>query len=94
MKSYTTRHQLFLPEEMSRRLDYLAKNLGQAWSEIRVEVLHAWFNLRQAPKIRRCQSMPVDAIGIRLTQVERNTGWMPRDQAMLRRPPTIPQPGS
>ena len=60
-----------------RRLDYLAKSLGQAWSEILVKALHAWFNLRQAPK-------SVNAIGMRLTQIERNTGWMPRDQAVLR----------
>ena len=37
MKSYKTRHQLFLPEEMSKRLDHLAKSSGRARSEILVE---------------------------------------------------------
>ena len=76
MKSYTTRHQLFLPEEMSRRLEHLAKSSDRARSEILAEALDAWFNRRQAPKSD-------EAIGIRLTKIERNTDWLRRNQALV-----------
>ena len=76
MKSYKIRHQLFLPEEISRRLEHLAQS-GRARSEILVEALDAWFNLRQTPKSD-------ETIGIRLTRIERNTGWLRRNQAPLR----------
>jgi predicted transcriptional regulator len=49
MKSTKIRHQLFLPEETSRRLEHLATSSGRARSEILVEALDAWFNRRQAP---------------------------------------------
>ena len=48
MKSYKIRHQLFLPEEISRRLEHLAQS-GRARSEILVEALDTCFSLRQAP---------------------------------------------
>lgn len=76
MKSNKTRHQLFLPEEMSRRLEHLATSSGRARSEILVEALNAWFNWRQAPKND-------EAIGIRLTRIERNTDWLRRNQALV-----------
>ncbi|BBD97391.1 hypothetical protein SAMIE_1008920 [Sphingobium amiense] len=77
MKSYKTRHQLFLPKEMNRRLEHLATSSGRARSEVLVEALHAWFNLRQAKND--------EAIGIRLTRIKRNTDWMRRNQGPLRR---------
>lgn len=77
MKSYKTRHQLFLPKEMSRRLEHLAKSSGRARSEVLVEALHARFNLRQASKSG-------EAIGIRLIRIECNADWMRRNQAPLR----------
>ena len=40
MKSDKTRRQLFLPEEISRRLEHLAKS-GRARSEILFEALDA-----------------------------------------------------
>ncbi|BAI95183.1 hypothetical protein Sj15T_30760 [Sphingobium sp. TA15] len=76
MKSTKTRHQLFLPEEMSRRLEHLAASSGRARSEILVEALDAWFNRRQAPKSD-------EALGIRLTRIERNTDWLRRNQALV-----------
>ena len=76
MKSYKTRHQLFLPEEMSKRLDHLAKSSGRARSEILVEALDAWFNRRQAPKSD-------ESIGIRLTRIERDTQWLRRNQGLV-----------
>src|SRR3546814_11288715 len=77
MKGYQTRHQLFRPEGMSRRLEHLAKSSGRARSEILVEALDDWFNRRQAPKRD-------EAIGIRLTRIERTTAWLRRNQALVR----------
>ena len=76
MKTYKTRHQLFLPEEMSRRLEHLANSSGRARSEILVEALDGWFNRRQAPKSD-------EVIGVRLTRIERNTDWLRRNQALV-----------
>ena len=76
MKTYKTRHQLFLPEEMSRRLAHLAKSSGRARSDILVEALNVWFNRREAPKTD-------EAIGIRLGRIERNTDWLRRNQALV-----------
>ena len=75
-KSYKTRHQLFLPEEMSKRLAQLATSSGRARSEILVEALDAWFNRRAAGK-------GDEAIGIRLSRIERNSDWLRRNQALV-----------
>jgi predicted transcriptional regulator len=72
MKTFKTRHQLFLPDDMSKRLDHLAKSSGRARSEILVEALDAWFNNRAAPKTD-------EAIGIRLARIERNTEVLRRN---------------
>ncbi|AYO79248.1 ribbon-helix-helix domain-containing protein [Sphingobium yanoikuyae] len=75
-KSYKTRHQLFLPEEMSKRLEQLATSSGRARSEILVEALDAWFNRRAAGK-------GDEAIAIRLSRIERNSDWLRRNQALV-----------
>lgn len=77
MKSYMTRHQTFLPEEMSRQLEHLAKS-SRARSETLVEALDPRFSLRQAPKSD-------EVIGIRLIRIKRNTGWLRCNQARLRK---------
>ncbi|WP_070152936.1 ribbon-helix-helix protein, CopG family [Sphingobium phenoxybenzoativorans] len=75
MKSFKTRHQLFLPEDMSKRLAHLAKSSGRARSEILVEALDAWLTRRGAPKTD-------EAIGIRLVRIERNVEWLRRNQGL------------
>jgi len=49
MKTFKKRHQLFLTEQLSRRLETIARNSGRARSEILVEALEAWFDRRAAP---------------------------------------------
>ena len=66
MKTFKTRHQLFLTEQLSRRLDMIAKNTGRARSEILVEALQAWFDRREAPSAS-------EALLARMTRIERNT---------------------
>jgi len=76
MKSFKTRHQLFLPEDMSRRLANLAKSSGRARSEILVEALDAWLTRRASPKTD-------EAIGLRLVRIERNVEWLRRNQGLV-----------
>jgi len=75
-RTYKTRHQLFLPEDMSRRLAHLASASGRARSEILVEALDAWFARRQAPKTD-------EAIGTRLIRIERNLDWLRRNEGLV-----------
>ena len=66
MKTFKTRHQLFLTEQLSRRLDVVAKSSGRARSEILVEALEAWFDRRDAPSAS-------EALFARMTRMERDT---------------------
>ena len=75
-KTYKTRHQLFLPQDMSRRLAHLAQSSGRARSEILVEALDAWFTRRVAPKTD-------EALGARLARIERNLDWLRRNEGLV-----------
>lgn len=76
MKSLKTRHQLFLPDDLSRRLSALARSSGRARSEILVEAMEAWFSRRAAPP-------DSEAIRIRLDRIERAAAAASRTQQML-----------
>lgn len=64
MKTFKKRHQLFLPEALSRRLETVARNSGRARSEILVEALEAWFE-------RRGAASADEAILARLNRIDR-----------------------
>jgi predicted DNA-binding protein len=66
MKTFKTRHQLFLSEEISRRLAQRAKVTGRTRSDILVEALEAWFN-------RRSDGGDFRDLAARLTGIERRT---------------------
>lgn len=65
MKTFKTRHQLFLPEHLSKRMEALAAATNRARSVILVEALEAWFERRGAPNAD-------EAILARLTRIERS----------------------
>ena len=46
-----TRHQLFLPDETSKRLAAMAKSQKRAKSDLLVEMVDAWMNRRAAPQV-------------------------------------------
>jgi len=46
-----TRHQLFLPDETSKRLAAMAKSQKRARSDLLVEMIDAWMNRRAAPQV-------------------------------------------
>lgn len=46
-----TRHQLFLPNETSKRLAAVAKSQKRARSDLLVEMVDAWMNRRATPQV-------------------------------------------
>jgi predicted DNA-binding protein len=44
-----TRHQLFLPDEMSKRLTAMAKNQKRSRSDLLLEMVDAYMNRRSGP---------------------------------------------
>lgn len=76
MKTFKTRHQLFLTDQLSRRLDMVARSSGRARSEILVEALEAWFQRRDAPTA-------TDALLARLSRLERYTARLRRSVDLL-----------
>lgn len=75
MKTEKVRHQLFLPKELSARLDRIAKGTGRARSELLVEALEAWLN-------RRNPAPAEEALAARLTRFERHIEAVRRQQSL------------
>lgn len=75
MKSEKVRHQLFLPKQLSARLDRIASGTGRARSELLVEALEAWLN-------RRNPVAAEEALGARLTRLERHVEAVRRQQGL------------
>lgn len=75
MKTQKVRHQLFLPKELSTRLDRIATGTGRARSELLVEALESWLN-------RRNPAAAEEAFGARLTRFERHIEAVRRQQGL------------
>jgi predicted transcriptional regulator len=75
VKTQKVRHQLFLPKELSARLDRIASGTGRARSELLVEALESWLN-------RRNPAAPEEALGARLTRFERHIEAVRRQQGL------------
>lgn len=75
MKTQKVRHQLFIPKELSARLDRIANGTGRARSELLVEALEAWLS-------RRNPVAAEDALAARLTRFERHVEAVRRQQGL------------
>lgn len=75
MKTQKIRHQLFLTEELSARLNRIANGTGRARSELLVEALEAWLN-------RRNPAAAEEALAARLTRFERHIEAVRRQQGL------------
>jgi predicted transcriptional regulator len=62
-----TRHQLFLPDEMSRRLTAMAKSQKRSRSELLLEMVEAYMN-------RRSASQTEDRLSAKLDRLAREVG--------------------
>jgi predicted transcriptional regulator len=75
VKTEKVRHQLFLTKELSARLGRIADGTGRARSELLVEALEAWLN-------RRNPAAAEEALGARLTRLERHVEAVRRQQGL------------
>lgn len=75
MKTQKVRCQLFLPRELSGRINRIAEGTGRARSELLVEALEAWLD-------RRNPTAPEEALGARLTRFERHLEAVRRQQGL------------
>jgi predicted DNA-binding protein len=75
VKRQKIRHQLFLTQELSARLERIATGTGRARSELLVEALEAWLN-------RRNPAAAEEALGARLTRFERHVEAVRRQQGL------------
>ena len=75
MKTEKVRYQLFLPKELSARLNRIASGTGRTRSKLLVEALEAWLN-------RRNPAAAEEALGARLTRIERHIEAVRRHQGL------------
>ncbi len=75
MKTNKVRHQLFLPKDLSGRLDRIASGTGRARSELLVEALEAWLT-------RRSPAAAEEVLAARLTRFERHVEAVRRQQGL------------
>jgi predicted transcriptional regulator len=66
------RHQLFLPEDLSARLEMLAAKPGASKSAILADALTAWLNRRGASELDDRFSHRLDRLSLALGRVERD----------------------
>lgn len=75
MKAEKVRYQLFLPNELSARINRISDASGRARSELLVEALEAWLS-------RRNPAAAEEALGARLTRFERHVEAVRRQQGL------------
>lgn len=72
MRARRIRHQLFLPEDLSERLEALAARPGASKSSILADALTAWLNRRGASELEDRFSQRLDRLSMALGRVERD----------------------
>lgn len=72
MRAARIRHQLFLPEDVSARLEALAERPGASKSAILADALTAWLNRRGASELEDRFSVRLDRLSMALGRVERD----------------------
>lgn len=71
-RSDQVRHQLFLPREVSDRLDALARAPGVSKSKILAEALTAWLNRQGADAMDTRFAQRLDRLSRQLARIERD----------------------
>lgn len=72
MKPKRVRYQLFLPEELSHRLETLAAKPGASKSSILTDALTAWLNRQAAGEFENRFSQRLDRMSLALGRIERD----------------------
>ena len=71
-RSDQIRHQLFLPKEVSERLEALARAPGASKSKILAEALTAWLNRKGADEMELRFARRLDRLSNQLARIERD----------------------
>lgn len=72
MKPKRVRYQLFLPEDLSHRLETLAARPGASKSAILAEALTAWLGRHAVSELEDCFSHRLDRMSLALGRIERD----------------------
>ncbi|HYJ53135.1 MAG TPA: ribbon-helix-helix protein, CopG family [Allosphingosinicella sp.] len=72
MRARRIRHQLFLPEDLSKRLEALAARPGVSRSSILADALTAWLNRRAAGELEERFCGRLDRHSLALGRIERD----------------------
>ena len=72
MRARKVRHQLFLPEDLSERLEALAAKPGASKSSILADALAAWLNRRGAGELEELFGRRLDRLSMALGRIERD----------------------
>lgn len=72
MKPKRVRYQLFLPEDLSHRLESLAAKPGASKSSILTDALTAWLNRQAASELENRFSQRLDRMSMALGRIERD----------------------
>ena len=72
MRTRRVRYQLFLPEDLSRRLEVLAAKPGASKSAILADALTAWLNNQAASELEQRFAFRLDRISMALGRIERD----------------------
>jgi predicted transcriptional regulator len=72
MRPVRTRHQLFLPKDLSERLEALAAKPGASKSAILADALTAWLNRQGASELESRFSQRLDRLSLTLGRIERD----------------------
>ena len=72
MRARRIRHQLFLPEDLSERLEALAARPGASKSSILADALTVWLNRRGASELEDRFSQRLDRLSKALGRIERD----------------------
>ncbi|HYE28308.1 MAG TPA: CopG family transcriptional regulator [Allosphingosinicella sp.] len=71
-RSEQIRHQLFLPKEVSDRLEALARAPGASKSRILAEAITAWLNRKGADEMELRFAQRLDRLSNQLARIERD----------------------
>jgi hypothetical protein len=71
-RSDQVRHQLFLPKEVSDRLDSLARAPGASKSKILAEALASWLDRKGADELEARFARRLDRLSNQLARIERD----------------------
>jgi len=76
MKTFKERHQFYLPDDLSEKLDALAKEPGSSKTAILTDALRAWFERRAANELDERFGIRLDRISQANERLERKLDFV------------------